>query len=194
MTEMAEKLASGHTRAEIEEMAQKLGIPTAGVSKLKLSETVIQARKKAPAVVKSRPKEAKTEVKPVRSIGSNGVFSLQADMTRKAADLESFASEMQTSAMEMHKKGVIAMQKGINAQIRENEKGAAKMESGIREIHEGVAQMRKDIEKKTMEMQKGIIEMHRGVEEIQNDIIEKGKGYRDFQSITMDYVKDFYYG
>jgi len=194
MTEMAEKLASGHTRGEIEEMAQKLGIPTAGVSKLKLSETVIQARKKAPAVVKSKPKEAKAGVKPVRSIRSNGVFALQADMTRKAADLESFASEMQTSAMEMQKKGVMAMQKGINAQIKENEKGAAKMESGVREIQEGVAQMRKDIEKKSMEMQKGIMEMQRGIEEIQNGIMEKGKGYRDFHNTTMDYVRDFYYG
>lgn len=187
MTELAEKLAEKYTRGEIEEMAQKLGIITAGISKLKIAEAVIEARKKVPAAAKPRVKEAKAKVEPMRAIGSNGVFALQADMARKAVDMESFASELHTSSMDMYKKGAMEMQKGINAQIKWNEKGAAKMESGVKELHDGIVKMRKDFEKKSLEMQKGVMEIHRGIEEIQNN-------YKEFHNDTMEYIKDFYYG
>ncbi len=189
MTEMAEKLASKHTRREIEEMAEKLGIDTIGVSKLKLSESIIEAKKKLSAAEKTKTK-AKVESRPVQS--KTGVFALKVDIGKKVTEIDSFASELQTNAMEMQakgivemQKGVIEMQKGINAQISENEKGAAKMRTGVKELQKGIAQMRADIEKKNLEIQKGVIEMHRGTEDIRKGIDEKRNGYMEFQNNTI---------
>ncbi len=181
MADTAEQFAAKHTRREIEEMAEKLGLSTVGISKLKMAQAVTEARKKAPAVAKSRAKEAKAQAKPVRAIGKHGVFAMQADM-------ESFASELLTSAMDMQKAGIMEMQKGINAQIKENEKGAAKMESGVKELHKGIAQMQDDIKKKSMEMHRGVAEIRKGIQEMGNSFVE-------FQNnIMMEYIKDFYYG
>ncbi len=194
MAETAEQFAAKHTRREIEEIAEKLGISTVGISKLKMAQAVTEARKKAPAVAKSRAKEAKAPAKPVRAIGKHGVFAIQADMARKAADMESFASELLTSAMDMQIAGIMEMQKGINAQIRENEKGAAKMDSGVKDIRAGIEEIQADMDKKRTEIQRGVQEMHRGVAEVRKGIREMENNFMEFRNDTMNYIKDFYYG
>ncbi|MFZ3060127.1 MAG: hypothetical protein WA102_10365 [Candidatus Methanoperedens sp.] len=190
MAETAENLAEKHTRREIEEMAEKLGIRTVGVSKLKIAESVVESRKK-PVAKETRKVKQEKEVKafkPVKTIGKRGVFAKQADMEKKAGEIESFVSELHRSAMDMAHKGAMEMQKGINAQIKENEKAAAKMYSGVREIHAGIKQMQADMDKKAADIQKGVREMHRGVAEIR-------KGFTEFQDDTMmNYIRDFYYG
>lgn len=193
MTEMAEKLASKHTRREIEEIAERLGINTIGISKLKLCEAIVEARKKAPGEEKPKTK-GKPAARSTEAIGKSGVFALKMDMGKKAMEIDTFVSELQRNATEIRTKGITEMQKGINAQIRDNEKGASKMKSGVKEMQRGIEQMRADIEKKSMELQKGVIEMHRGVEEIQKSTREMEKSFRDFQNNTVDYIRDFYYG
>ncbi len=189
MAETAEQFAAKHTRREVEEIAEKLGINTVGISKLKIAGSVIEARKKPAAKVTPRVKPVKEvkAFKPVKTIGKRGVFAKQADMEKKAGEIESFVSELHRSAMDMAHKGAMEMKKGINAQIKENEKAAVKMDSGVKEIHAGIKQMQADMDKKAADIQKGVREMHRGVAEIQ-------KGFTEFQDDTMNYLRDFYYG
>ncbi|MFZ2410962.1 MAG: hypothetical protein WAW23_05290 [Candidatus Methanoperedens sp.] len=197
MAETAEQFAAKHTRREVEEIAEKLGINTVGISKLKIAGSVIEARKKPAAKVTPRVKPVKEvkAFKPVKTIGKRGVFAKQADMEKKAGEIESFVSELHRSAMDMAHKGAMEMQKGINAQIKENEKAAVKMDSGVREIHAGIKEMQADMDKKRVEIQKGVREMHRGVAEIRKGIKEMENSFLEFQDDTMmNYIRDFYYG
>lgn len=194
MAETAEQFAAKHTRREIEEMAEKLGINTVGISKLKLAGSVIEARKKPVAKETQKVKQVKevkafkpVQTKPMHTIGKRGVLAKQADIEKKAGEIESFVSELHRSAVDMAQKGAMEMKKGINAQIKENEKAAVKMDSGVKEIHAGIKQMQADMDKKAADIQKGVREMHRGVAEIQ-------KGFTEFQDDTMNYIRDFYYG
>ncbi len=198
MAETAEQFAAKHTRREIEEMAEKLGIGTVGISKLKLAGSVIEARKKPVAKETRKVKEVKefkpVQTKPVQTIGKRGVFAKQADMGKKAGEIENFVSELHRSAMDMVQKGAMEMKKGINAQIRENEKAAVKMDSGVKDIQAGIEEMQADMDKKRVEIQKGVREMHRGVAEIRKGIKEMETSFREFHDDTMNYIRDFYYG
>ncbi|MCZ7383883.1 MAG: hypothetical protein O8C63_03940 [Candidatus Methanoperedens sp.] len=196
MAETAENLAAKHTRREIEEMAEKLGIRTVGVSKLKIAESVVESRKKHVAKETRKVKQEKEvkAFKPMQTIGKRGVFAKQADMEKKAGEIESFVAGLHRSAVEMQQKGIMEMKKGINAQVRENEKAAVKMDSGVKDIQAGIEEMQADIDKKRMEMQRGVREMHRGVAEVRKGIREMENSFMEFRNDTMNYIKDFYYG
>ncbi len=177
MTERAEELAAGHTRRELEGMAEKLGIGTIGIgTKVSLAAAIIEA-KETP-----KPKVAvKARVKP--AIGKKGVFAKCAAIDAQIKEnekavavigtgIKDMQSAMDNKAMEMQK-GVEEMHKNINAQIKANEKAVAKMGLGVKALN-------KSIEEKTDVLQKGVEEMHSGIMEIQNE--------------TANYIKDFYYG
>jgi hypothetical protein len=169
MTETGKELAAEHTRRELEEMAEKLGIGTIGIgTKVSLAEAIIKAEEKASAKEMPKPNmevkapkvEVKARVKP--AIGKKGVFA-------KRAAIEEAVAVIGT---------------GINAQIKENEEAVAVIGTGInaqiKENEEAVKALNKSIEEKTDVLQKGVDEIHSGIMEIQNE--------------TANYIKDFYYG
>jgi post-segregation antitoxin (ccd killing protein) len=227
MKETAEMLMK-HTRSELVEMAEKLGINIAGVAKMNIADSIVKARKTAekPAAKeasKQRTEASKTEV-PRKAqfkshIGKKGVFAkrdaISAQMGVNAEAVAAIGTgvmEMQTSIKDMTfgmnkfakkiqqegsaklHKGVDEMQKSINAQIKSNEKAAAKMGTGIKEMHKGVQELRSAFDDKTHEFQICIKEMHSGVKEIQTGIHEMEARFGEFQNETANYIKDFYYG
>lgn len=219
MKETAEELAAEHTRRELEGMAEKLGIGTIGIgNKVSLAAAIIKAKEKASAKEMPKPKsEVKARVKP--AFGKKGVFAKRAAIdiqikenevaaemmgagvkelqkgikdTRSAMDIK--AKEMLQEGATKLQKGVREMHKGIGAQIKENEKAAAKMGIGVKEMQKGIKEMQSAIDKKTAALQAGVEEMYSGVKEIQNGIKEMENAFREFQNETANYIKDFYYG
>jgi methyl-accepting chemotaxis protein len=153
------------------------------------------------------------------NIGKKGVFakraaiSAQMDVNAEAvAAIGTGVKEMQTSinnmmfAMDMNAKnmrqegsaklhkGVDQMQKNINAQIKANEKAAAKMGTGIKEMHKGIQELQSAFDEKTHQLQIGVKEMHSGVKEIQKGIHQMETKFGEYRNETANYIKDFYYG
>ena len=176
MTGTAEELAASHPRRELEEMAEKLGIGTIGIgNKVSLAEAIIKAKEEASAKEMPKPKvEVKAQVKP--AFGKKGVLAKRADMDNKAKVMQ---------------KGVEEIQKSFNAQIKENEKAAAKI--GI-----GVKALKKSIEEKTDVLQKGVEEIQKTfnaqIKENEKAVARIESGVTELQNETRNYIQDFYYG
>lgn len=213
MTETAEELAAEHTRRELEGMAEKLGIGTTGIDKVRLAAAIIEAKEKTSSKEMPKPKlktaevEAswmKETVKAKPSIGKKGVFAKCAAIDAQIREneeavaiigtgvreiqrgIKDMRSAMDNKTMEMQK-GVAEMHKSINAQMKANEKAAAKMGMGVKEMHKGIKDLQSAIDNKTVELQNGVKEMHISIGAMETE-------FREFQNETAKYVKDFYYG
>jgi hypothetical protein len=227
------------TRSELSEMAEKLGIDTAGISKTKIADFIFEARNKTEkplAEEASKPRAAAPKAKkafkaqPMPHIGTNigkkGVFAkraaISAQMDENAEAVAAIGTgvmEMQTSindmmvgmnnfAFEMRKegsenllkgvhvmhKGVDEMQKSFKAQIKVNEKAAAKMGTGIKEMHKDIQDLQSAFNDKTHQIQIGVKEMHSGVKMIQKGIHQMESKFGEYRNETANYIKDFYYG
>ncbi len=195
MKETLEELLK-HTRRELEGMAEKHGITVAGLSKARLAESIIEARKKAELKVKAPAKE-KTMV----DIRKTGVLAKRDDVLAQRAANEEKAREIQKGVDEMHT-SVIMLQKNIAAQIKENEKAAAKIHTGVKQMQSDVKVMQSailemhfDMDKKARAIvQSGSEQLQKGVAQMQDGIKEVQTGIREFQNDTANYIKDFYYG
>ncbi len=179
--ETAEDLVAKHTRRELEDMAEKLGISTMGVSKAVIAGAILETRKK-------------TSIKaPGQMIGKKGVFAKRAAIDAQMKENEAAAAKMELGIKEVHK-SVREFHKSIDAQVKENEKAAAKMDSGVKEVHKGIREFHKSIDAQVKENEKAAAKMDSGVKEMHKGIDEVGNSFRAFQTETANYVKEFYYG
>lgn len=220
MKEKAEELAAKHTRRELEGMAEKLGIKTIGIgNKTNLAEAIIKAKEPGHKVEAHRAAASiKAQHKP--SIGKKGVLAKRAAIDAQIKENEEAVAEIDTGVQEVKKgirdmrstmnekakemiregsanlqKGVREMHRSIGAQVKENEKAAAKMGTGVKELQNSIEEMQSAMDKKakkmlqegTTRLQKGVREMHTGINEFKDEI-------REFQNETANYIKDFYYG
>jgi len=196
-----------HTRSELSEMAEKLGIYTAGISKTKIADLIFEARKKtekAPAKEASKPiaeapKAKKAfKVQPMTHIGMNigkkGVFakraaiSAQMDVNAEAiAAIGAGVFEMQTSINDM----VVGMN---NFAFEMLKSGSKNLQKGVDEMKTGINTHIKDNEKAAANMGIGIKEMHNGVKMMQKGIHQMESKFGEYRNVTANYIKDFYYG
>jgi hypothetical protein len=188
------------TRSELSEMAEKLGIDTAGISKTKIADFIFEARKKtekAPAKVASKPRAEAPKAKkafkaqPMPHIGTNigkkGVFAKRAAISAQMDENAEAVAAIGTGVMEMQtsiKKMMVGMD---NYAIKMLKDGSENLHKGVDEMHKGINTQIKDNDKAAEKMGTGIKEMHKGIKGIQNE-------FREFQNVTADYIKDFYYG
>jgi hypothetical protein len=174
------------TRSELSEMAEKLGIDTAGISKTKIADLIFKARKKTektPVKEASKPgaeaPKAGTAFKaqPMPHIGTNignkGVFakraaiSAQMDVNAEAvAAIGTGVKEMETSINNM----MFAMDKNTK-KIRQE--GSAKLHKGVAEMQKNINAQTKLNEKAAAKMGNGIKEMHNGIQKMQSAFDEK---------------------
>lgn len=212
MTETAEELAAEHTRRELEGMAEKLGIGTTGIDKVRLAEAIIE-KEKASTKEMPKPKLKAVEVeapgmkglaKAKSPIGKKGVFAKCASIDVQIKEneeavamigtgvreiqrgIKDMRSAMDNKTMEMHK-GVGEMHKSINAQMKANEKAAANMGMGVKEMHKAIKDFQSAIDSKAIELQNGVKEIHSSIGTMETE-------FREFQNETAKYIKDFYYG
>ena len=188
------------TRSELSDMAEKLGIDTAGISKTKIADFIFEARKKtekAPAKVASKPRAEAPKAKkafkaqPMPHIGTNigkkGVFAKRAAISAQMDENAEAVAAIGTGVMEMQtsiKKMMVGMD---NYAIKMLKDGSENLHKGVDEMHKGINTQIKDNDKAAEKMGTGIKEMHKGIKGIQNE-------FREFQNVTADYIKDFYYG
>lgn len=220
------------TRSELSEMAEKLGIDTAGISKTKIADFIFEARNKTEkplAEEASKPRAAAPKAKkafkaqPMPHIGTNigkkgvfakraaisaqmdenaeavaaigtGVMEMQTSINDMMVGMNNFAFEMRKEGSENLLKGVDEMQKSFKAQIKVNEKAAAKMGTGIKEMHKDIQDLQSAFNDKTHQIQIGVKEMHSGVKMIQKGIHQMESKFGEYRNETANYIKDFYYG
>src|SRR3972149_5231427 len=108
----------------------------------------------------------------VGAIGT-GVKEMQTSIKNMMVGMDNYAIEMRKEGSEnLHKgvrvmhKGVDEMQKSFKAQIKVNEKAAAKMGTGIKEMHKGIQDLQSAFDEKNHQLQIGVKEMHSGVKMI----------------------------
>lgn len=199
MKETAEVLLK-RTRAELTEMAEKLGIKTTGVAKTKIAESIVESRKKAGAKEVSKPRvetskvevTAKEKLKP--HIGKKGVFAKRAAIDAQIKTNEEAVIVIGTGVKEVQA-GIKDMQSAMDNKAREMlQEGAAQLQKGVIEMHKGVKEMQSAIDNKADELQNGVKEMYSGVRVIQKGIRETETRFREYQNETANYIKDFYYG
>lgn len=156
MKESAEVLLN-KTRSELDDIAVKLGINTAGLAKTKIAESIVEARNKAAAAPK--PKTETPKVAPKRT------------------DAPKVGVIKQKPRTSIGKKGVYAKCAAIDAQIKENNEDVAVIGVGINELNNGIIDMRSDMEKKAKKMHKdGASMLQQGVKEINKGVKEKLNG------------------
>jgi hypothetical protein len=187
------------TRSELSEIAEKLGIDTAGISKTKIADFIFEARKKTektPAKEASKPRAEAPKAgkafkaQPRQHIGTNigkkGVFAKRAAISAQM--------DINAEAVAAIGTGVKEMQTNINAQTKLNEKAAAKMGTGIKKMHKGIQELQSVFDEKTHQLQIGVKEMHSGVKVIQTGIHQMETKFGEYRNETENYIKDFYYG
>jgi uncharacterized phage infection (PIP) family protein YhgE len=157
MNETAEVLLK-KTRNELDEIAVKLGINTAGLAKTKMAESIVEARKKAAA--KEIPKAETPKAAPPK---------FKAPLSVEVAKPKPKIS--------IGKTGVYAKCAAIDAQINENNEAVAVIEVGINELNIGIKGLRSDMDKKAIKMHKdGASMLQQGFEEMTTGIKEKLNG------------------
>ncbi len=199
------------TRSELSEMAEKLGIDTAGISKTKIADFIFEARnktEKTPAKEVSKPgaeapKAGKAfKARPMPHIGTNigkkGVFAKRAAIDAQIKENEMAAARFDT--------GVKELQSDMDNKAREMlQEGAAKLQKGVDEMHKGINAQIKENEKASAKMGLGVKEMHKGINaqikanekaaaKMQEGIHELETKFGEFPNEIADYIKDFYYG
>ncbi|VVB90670.1 Uncharacterised protein [uncultured archaeon] len=212
MKETAEMLKK-HTRGELVEIAEKLGINTAGVAKMNIADSIIKARmtaeKPAAKEASKRAKASKAEVprktqsKPHTgmNIGKKGVFAKRAAISAQMGANAEAAAAIGAGVMEMQK-SIRDMQTSIKDMTFGMTKFAEKFQQeGSAKLHKGVDEMQKSInaqiklnEKAAAKMGTGIKEMHSGIKVIQNGIHEMETKFGEYRNETANYIRDFYYG
>jgi hypothetical protein len=206
MKETAEMLMK-HTRSELLEMAEKLGINTVGVAKMNIADSIVKARMTAekPAAKeasKQKTKASKAEVphkaqvKPHvgMNIGKKGVFAKRAAISAQMGANAEAAAAIGTGVMEMQK-SIEDMTSGMNKFAKKvQQDGAAKLQKGVDEMQKSINAQTKLNEKAAAKMETGIKEMHSGVKVIQKGINQMETIFGEYRNETANYIKDFYYG
>jgi len=182
-----------HTRGELSEMAEKLGIDTAGISKSKIADLIFEARKKtekttAKEASKPRAEAPKVEksfkAKPMPHIGTNigkkGVFAKRAAISAQMDINADAVAAIGTGVMEMQN-SIINMMAGMdNFAFEMRKEGSENLLKGVNVMHKGVDEMQKGFkaqikvnEKAAVKMGTGIKEMHKGIQDLQSEFDDK---------------------
>jgi uncharacterized coiled-coil protein SlyX len=153
MSETAEVLLK-KTRNELDDIAVKLGINTAGLAKTRIAESIVEARNKAAAKETSKPKTENPKA-----------------ATPKIKEAPKVEVRKQKPKISIGKNGVYAKCAAIDAQIKENNEAVAVIGVGIDELNIGIKDLRSDLDKKAKKMLKdGASNLQKGVKEMNNGI------------------------
>jgi len=159
MNESAEVLLK-KARYELDEIAVKLGINTAGLAKTRIAESIVEARNKAAAKVTPKPKTETPKA-----------------ATPKIKEAPKVEVNKQEIKISVGKNGVYAKCQAIDAQINENNEAVAVIGVGIDEINKGIKGLRSDMDKKSVKMHKdGASMLQQGIKELNKGVKEKLNG------------------
>lgn len=178
MKETAEMLLK-RTRNELVEMAEKLGISTAGMPKPTIAQSILEARKKAGTKETSKPKVETTKAaalakaQPKPPIGKKGVLAKRAAIDAQVKENE-VAAEMMGAGVKELQKGIKDMRSAMDLKAKEMlHEGTTKLQKGVREMHKGIGYQIKDNDKAAAKMGMGVREMQKGIKEVQSAIDKK---------------------
>ncbi len=180
MKETAEELVAKHTRRQLEEMAEKLGIETLGIgTKNTLAEVIINVKEKASAKKMPKPPKEATKVaapakaQPKPHIGKKGVLAKRAAIDTQIEE-NVVAAEMIGAGVRELQKGIKDMSSAMDIKAKEMlHEGTTKLQKGVREMHKGMGAQIKENEKAASKMGMGVKEMQKGIKEMQSAIDKK---------------------
>jgi hypothetical protein len=209
--ETFDELVTKHTRRELEELAQKLGVENLGVTKSQLADAILGASKKQkelPKTIPASPKEAPMVEKPksaVKSVvrGTKGVMAKSVAIDSKAAELQKAGREIREDGIRRMNKGVKEFHAACDEVAREMQSDGQKMmEDGRQRFELGQSEFKRSLDAQIKEnhdvvarMQASQEEMSRSFQKAGKDIRDSGyrnlqKGLNEFQGIVNFQVKE----
>jgi hypothetical protein len=217
--ETFDELVTKHTRRELEELAQKLGVENLG-TKSQLAEAILEASKKQkekelPKTIPASPKEAPMIEKPksaAKSVvrGTKGVMAKSAAIDSKVAVLQKAGREIREDGIRRMNKGVKEFHSACDGVAREMQSDGRKMmEDGRQRFELGQSEFKRSLDAQIKENHDAVARMHSGAREMQasqekmsrsfqkagKDIRDSGyrnlqKGLNEFQGIVNSQVKE----
>ncbi len=185
MKETPEELLK-RTRSELSDMAEKLGIDTAGISKTKIADFIFEARnktEKVPAKEASKPRASAPKARKVfkaqprphigMNIGKKGVFAKRAAISAQMDENAEAVAAIGTGVFEMQT-SINDMMVGMNNFAFEMLKvGSKNLQKGVDEMQKNINAQTKSNEKAAAKMGTGIKEMHKGIQDLQTAFGDK---------------------
>ena len=211
--ETFDELVTKHTRRELEELAQKLGVENLGVTKSQLADAILGASKKQkekelPKTIPASPKEAPMVEKPksaAKSVvrGTKGVMAKSVAIDSKAAELQKAGREIREDGIRRMNKGVKEFHSACDEVAREMQSDGRKMmEDGRQRFELGQSEFKRSLDAQIKEnhgavarMQASQEKMSRSFQKAGKDIRDSGhrnlqKGLNEFQGIVNFQVKE----
>ena len=209
--ETFDELVTKHTRRELEELAQKLGVENLGVTKSQLADAILGASKKQkelPKTIPASPKEAPMVEKPksaAKSVvrGTKGVMAKSVAIDSKAAELQKAGREIREDGIRRMNKGVKEFHSACDEVAREMQSDGRKMmEDGRQRFELGQSEFKRSLDAQIKKnhgavarMQASQEEMSRSFQKAGKDIRDSGrrnlqKGLNEFQGIVNFQVKE----